>query len=205
LPAWRARRFARATICLTRDAAAYADERVASFAHRVGPAVVDRLVEEAVVPVQSGGRGDPGSRGGRQIVLFVHLSEQAISFTGASMALARVDNTRSFVSAEQVATWCAAPEARITVRPVIDLRETTRGYAYEVPVRLADANGRARSGQPSQHRAQPALEPLLLALVGDEPGPARRREEPDHVHDVEVRLRHPSGALDVGGGEPVGR
>ena len=47
VPAWRARRIARHTITLP-PAAAYVDDRVASYAHKVGPAVVDRLVEEAL-------------------------------------------------------------------------------------------------------------------------------------------------------------
>ncbi|RYU08432.1 DUF222 domain-containing protein, partial [Nocardioides iriomotensis] len=49
LPAWRARRVARATIVLTREGAGYVDRHVAPFAHRVGLAQLDRLVEEALV------------------------------------------------------------------------------------------------------------------------------------------------------------
>ena len=48
LPAWRARRIARATIILSVEGAAYVDFHVAHTAHRVGPAQVDRLVEEAI-------------------------------------------------------------------------------------------------------------------------------------------------------------
>ena len=48
LPAWRARRVARATMVLSMEAAAYVDRHVAHLAHRVGPAQVDRLVEEAI-------------------------------------------------------------------------------------------------------------------------------------------------------------
>lgn len=56
---------------------------------------------------------------------------------------------------------------------------------------------------PSQHRAEPLLQAALLVLVLDEPCPARRRQEPDDVHHVEVRLRLPPGALDVRRREPV--
>ena len=48
LPAWRARRVARATMVLSPEAAAYVDQHVAHVAHKVGPAQLDRLVEEAI-------------------------------------------------------------------------------------------------------------------------------------------------------------
>ena len=48
LPAWRARRVARATMLLSMEAAAYVDLHVAHVAHKVGPAQLDRLVEEAI-------------------------------------------------------------------------------------------------------------------------------------------------------------
>src|SRR5688500_13377156 len=48
LPAWRARRVARATIALSVEAAAYVDLHVAHVAHKVRPAQLDRLVEEAI-------------------------------------------------------------------------------------------------------------------------------------------------------------
>ena len=49
LPAWRARRIAHATMTLPVEGARFVDDRVAAFAHTVGPATVDRLVEEALV------------------------------------------------------------------------------------------------------------------------------------------------------------
>src|SRR5919112_2167780 len=48
LPAWRARRIARATMALSVEAAAFVDAHVAHVAHKVRPAQVDRLVEEAI-------------------------------------------------------------------------------------------------------------------------------------------------------------
>src|SRR4029079_367345 len=48
LPAWRARRIARATIALSPAAAGFVDAQVAGFAHRIRPSGVDRLVEEAI-------------------------------------------------------------------------------------------------------------------------------------------------------------
>jgi hypothetical protein len=48
LPAWRARRVARATIALSAEAAGFVDAHVAHVAHKVRPAQLDRLVEEAI-------------------------------------------------------------------------------------------------------------------------------------------------------------
>ena len=48
LQAWKARRIARATILLSREAAAFVDAHVAHVAHRIGPYQLDRLVEEAI-------------------------------------------------------------------------------------------------------------------------------------------------------------
>jgi hypothetical protein len=48
LAPWRARRVAAATLGLTAEAAAFVDAQVAPYAHRIGPAQLDRLVEEAI-------------------------------------------------------------------------------------------------------------------------------------------------------------
>ena len=48
LEPWRARRVAAATLGLTKDAARHVDVQLAPFAHKVGPAQLDRLVEEAI-------------------------------------------------------------------------------------------------------------------------------------------------------------
>jgi hypothetical protein len=212
LPPWRARRIADRTICLPPEGAAYVDRHVARFAHKVGIAQLDRLVEEALV------RFDPGqaearrqasadnrhvhiysdqvdfngtvhvdadleladaldldaalaggaarlaelgctdsldvrrahalgelARGtdptlplpGREVVLNVHVTDTALT-EAEGTHLARVENTRSFVSADQVRTWCGKPGTTITVRPVIDLNEHLSGTAYETPGRLVE-------------------------------------------------------------------
>src|SRR5690348_16756986 len=48
VPAWRARRIARLTGTLSLEAASFVDAQVAGFAHRMGQAAVERLVEEAI-------------------------------------------------------------------------------------------------------------------------------------------------------------
>ena len=74
---------------------------------------------------------------GREVVLNVHVSDHAIT-SGDDTHLARVENTRSFVSVDQVRTWCGTPGTTITVRPVLDLNEHLSGAAYETPARLVE-------------------------------------------------------------------
>ena len=67
----------------------------------------------------------------------MHLSEAAITGS-SSLDLARVENHRRGVTADQVRTWCANPGTQVTVKPVIDLAEHIGVDAYEVPDRLAE-------------------------------------------------------------------
>jgi hypothetical protein len=234
LPAWRARRIARSTLSLAPAGAAYVDRQVAPFAHRVGLAQLDRLVEEALVRhqpeeaaarrraaadgrhvhVQLGQVGYEGTvqvvgeldladaldldtalsvgaarlaalgcddaldvrrahalgelaRGAhpqlplnvpgqsevdpaprptatglpaprRHVVLNVHLSDAALTDSTVGAQLARVDNTRGFVDAEQVRAWCGVPGPTVTVRPVLDLAEHLSGTGYQTPDRLVE-------------------------------------------------------------------
>jgi hypothetical protein len=213
LPPWRARRIASSTFCLPPEGAEYVDRHVARFAHRVGIAQLDRLIEEALVrfdPEQAEKRrqesadnrhvtiyrnqvgfdgtvhlqgeldladaldldtalSDGAARlaelgctdsldarrahalgelarrtdptlplPGREVVLNVHVTEVALDSDCEDIHLARVENTRSFVSVDQVRTWCGEPGTTITVRPVLDLKEHLSGTAYETPDRLAE-------------------------------------------------------------------
>ncbi|WP_122816176.1 HNH endonuclease [Nocardioides pantholopis] len=75
----------------------------------------------------------------RQVVVHVHLSAAALgSPSDGDLHLARVENTRSFVSADQVKTWCANPDAQVIVKPVLDLADVDHTTAYEVPDRMAE-------------------------------------------------------------------
>ena len=77
------------------------------------------------------------SRKPRQVVLYVHLSEAAL--TGHTRGeLAQVNNHHRAVLAEQVRVWCADPDAQVTVKPVVDTEEHIGVAAYEVPARLAE-------------------------------------------------------------------
>ncbi|WP_244929050.1 HNH endonuclease signature motif containing protein [Nocardioides sp. W7] len=74
----------------------------------------------------------------RQVLLHVHLSEAALAGSGSDLQLARVEETRSFVSADQVKTWCANPDTQVVVKPVIDLTGHVHVDAYETPDRLRE-------------------------------------------------------------------
>ncbi|WP_127480745.1 HNH endonuclease [Nocardioides pantholopis] len=79
----------------------------------------------------------------RRVVIHVHLSAAALGSPTDDtdtddVHLARVENTRSFVSANQVKDWCANPDAQVIVKPVIDLADVDHTDAYEIPDRMAE-------------------------------------------------------------------
>ena len=78
----------------------------------------------------------------RQVVIYAHLSDGAIA-AEVSVSSARLEKTRSPVTAEQVRGWCAEPTPRSTVKPVIDLNERVQSHD-EVP----DAKEHSRSRRP---------------------------------------------------------
>ena len=89
LPAWRARRIARATIALSPAAAGFVDDQVAGFAHRIRPSGVDRLVEEAIVrfmPDQARRRREAAADGRH-----AHVHTHQVSFEGTVWVEAEVD------------------------------------------------------------------------------------------------------------------
>jgi hypothetical protein len=71
----------------------------------------------------------------RPVTLFVHLHQSALEGAGG---IGRVENTRTLVTADQVRTWCGHPDAKVTVKPVIDLADHVSVDAYEVPDRIAE-------------------------------------------------------------------
>ncbi|UAL30982.1 HNH endonuclease [Nocardioides rotundus] len=91
-------------------------------------------------------RRRPGKRLRRRLTLTVHLAEAALRSPAACAVcgtvptdVARVESAgNALVLAEQVKAWAGDPEARITVRPVIDLAEHVRVDAYEIPDRIRE-------------------------------------------------------------------
>ena len=54
------------------------------------------------------------------------------------LELARVENQRRLLTADQIRTWCANPDTEVIVKPVIDLNEHIHVEGYEVPDRLRE-------------------------------------------------------------------
>jgi hypothetical protein len=74
---------------------------------------------------------------GREVVLHVHLSEDALS-SGDPRAPASIDNAgRHIVTAGQVADWCGTA-GKVTVKPVIDLAATIESSGYQPSEALAE-------------------------------------------------------------------
>jgi len=98
---------------------------------------------ENETPVDAPADGHPGPRRAtrkpRQVVLYVHLSEAAVT-PGADLVgeFGRVENTRGPVHAEQIRAWCGHPDAQVIVKPVLDLNEHLDVEAYEVRGRLRE-------------------------------------------------------------------
>ena len=89
LPAWRARRIARATGHLTLEAAGFVDRQVAAVAHKVGPTQLDRLIEEAIarfMPAQA--QADAQAAWDTRHVIINH---QQVSITGTSVLSGELD------------------------------------------------------------------------------------------------------------------
>jgi len=222
LPAWRLAFIADRTLCLPPEAAAFVDAKIVAFAHTIGPAQLDRLIQEATArfdpetteaarqaAAQAGhfdlaladvgvtgrvrvdgdldladaldleaaiaadahqqllagstepldvrraialgnlarhqatldlpegqlreGQQPHTAKRKREVVLHVHLAEAALHGTGG---LARVQETPGPITAEQVRTWCAHPDAQITVQPVLDLADHLHVGSYEASARL---------------------------------------------------------------------
>jgi len=78
------------------------------------------------------------ARRDRSVVLYVHLSEDAIR-SGDPHAPAWVENAGGqLLTAGQIAAWCAREESRVSVKPVIDLNRHQTADAYAVPERIAE-------------------------------------------------------------------
>jgi hypothetical protein len=105
---------------------------------------------------------------GRQVMLYVHLAADAV--TGSLDGAGVLDNTRSVVTAEQIRAWCGTPDARVTVRPVIDLDSHTHSPATTVRGRRRRIDLFVQSGC-----AVPATSPA---------------EDPQRVDVYRARSRH---------------
>jgi hypothetical protein len=87
----------------------------------------------------------PNPKGSREVVLHVHLSEAAVLDDGVEAEIARIETSGrttaragTLVTADTIRDWCGNPDARVTVKPVIDLTEHVRVDQYDVSDRLKE-------------------------------------------------------------------
>ena len=171
LPAWRARRIARATIALSPAAAGFVDDQVAGFAHRIRPTGVDRLVEEAIVrfmPEEARRRREAAADGRH-----AHVHTHQVSFEGTVWVEAEVD----LADALDLDTALSDGAARLA-----DL-----GSTASVDVRRSEA-----LGQMARH--QLAAGPRHQHQHRDHPGPDSGASGPQvvlHVHLSEDAITAP--------------
>ncbi|HEY1134845.1 MAG TPA: DUF222 domain-containing protein [Nocardioides sp.] len=99
----------------------------------------------------------PVLRSKRDVVLYVHLDQAAITGTLTGMGpgvdactgttgidLARLDTPgmpRGPITAEQIRAWCGSPNTRVTVKPVIDLTAAATSAAATVGVAVLAVDG----------------------------------------------------------------
>ena len=162
LPAWRARRIARSTITLNREGAGFVDRHVAPFAHKVGPAQLDRLIEEALV------RHDPDQATARRLsaadARHVNIHTDQVGYDGT----VHLDGDLDLADALDLDAALVAGAARLA-----DL-----GSTASLDVRRAHALGElARHTDPT----------LDLPTTSTGTGAAAGREVVLHVHH---RQRH---------------
>jgi hypothetical protein len=75
----------------------------------------------------------------REIVLYVHLSEDAVRCGDPNTPVRVEDAGGQLLTAGQVAEWCRRDDtARITVKPVIDLHQQLAVDQYKVPAQIAE-------------------------------------------------------------------
>jgi len=79
------------------------------------------------------GESSTSTSSGRAVTLYVHLPADTTNCT------AQVENAGGhLLTQSQVATWCAQPGVRVTVRPVIDLHDRLTSAGYLVPDRIKE-------------------------------------------------------------------
>lgn len=78
----------------------------------------------------------------RQVVLYVHLDRSALDPTNAcdsgGLAVGRVENTGTPVTADTIRDWCGEGATRLSIRPVLDLDQPQRADTYQVPDRIRE-------------------------------------------------------------------
>ncbi|MBD8868930.1 HNH endonuclease signature motif containing protein [Nocardioides donggukensis] len=112
----------------------------------------EQAADAAAGAHEPAGRAGSGRVKPRQAVLYLHLAAEAITDTGhrtetagqsgqagRSGVVGRCELSRSPVTADQIRTWLAHPDAQVVIKPVLDHQGLVPVDAYEVPDRMGEA------------------------------------------------------------------
>ncbi|MGO4257741.1 DUF222 domain-containing protein [Marmoricola sp. RAF53] len=181
LKVWRARLIASKTLHLSMEAAAYVDAQVARFAHRIGAAETDRLVDAAIATFMPQTAREIAERRADQ--RHVTVDHHQVSFEGTSLIHGELDlvdaldlDARLSADAAQLKEW--GSEASLDARRAEALGNLARG---EMVLPGGFETGAARLPQPpvgAERLPQPpvARRPVTLYLHLDPRDPFGRLE-----------------------------
>lgn len=180
-PAWKARRVADTTIhaALVPEAVAYVDRQVAPFAHKIGTAAVDRLVDEAIARFHSD-RAATAARDA-QDARHVTVEDDQVSFHGTMRVEAELDLADALDFRDAVARGAKAREQLGSEEPLDVRRAKAVGDMARTQLALdlapVDDIG---TRIPATSTRQPILQPAREVLI--------------HVHLADAAL-HAAGLL----------
>jgi hypothetical protein len=130
LPVWKARRIAEATLSLAWEGARFVDRHVASTAHRIGPAALERLVGEALIRFDPKGAAERDAAAGETRGVDVRLRDLTTTSTVDVIACLDLADALDLEAALQVgaeALRTAGSEESLDVRRSIALGDLARG------------------------------------------------------------------------------
>ena len=173
LPAWRARRIARQTMGLSPEAASFVDRQVAHVAHRVGPVILERLVEEAMarfMPHTAEERRVAGADRRRFVV-----DHRQVSFSGTSLVYGELDLADA-IDLDAAVTARAAQLAALGATEGLDARRAAAVGEIArrdlmLDLETDEVDPRAGSGVRGSRETVLYLHLHHDALLGPGPGP----------------------------------
>jgi hypothetical protein len=134
LQVWRARRIALATRGLSRAAAAWVDAQAASFAHQVGPAQTERLVDAAVA------RHDPAlaqeQREAANDRRCFEVDHRQVSFAGTSRVYGELDLADAL---DHLVAWPNGPTADDNLAPLCRFHHRVKTHGGWTHTRIDDS------------------------------------------------------------------
>ena len=180
LAAWKARRIARETTRLSREAAAYVDTHVAPVAHKVTPAQLDRVVNEAIGRFMPDEVERLAAESWDKRHVTVH--DQLVSFTGTMRVEAELD----IADALDFDAAVAAGAAQRLELGSIESSDVRRAQAVgdlargQLSLEIATAGPPSDAVPPQRPKPRQVVLHVHLseaAVRGEDPSPTRERRQ----------------------------